>query len=208
MKTEVLTVGSFAMNCYLLIDAEDGEAIFIDPGAEAEHLINRVTSLGVSLKFIINTHCHIDHTAEVSKIIEHFNVPFYIHQEDLSLLDSLEEQGKFFGLEVSGSPQVSDFVKDGDQLKFGNINCNILHTPGHSPGGISLKMDNSVFVGDCLFMDSIGRTDLPGGDYDQLIRSIKTKLLALDDSTLVYPGHGPSTTVGRERISNPFLQNG
>ena len=207
MQTETLTVGSFAMNCYLVIDTKGKEAIFIDPGMEADTLINRTTELGVSLKFIINTHCHIDHTAEVFKMIKHFNVPFYIHQGDLPLLDSLEEQGKFFGVEVSGRPVVTNFVQDGDRLQFGDTLCTVLHTPGHSPGGISLKMDNSVFVGDCLFMDSIGRTDLPGGNYDQLIRSIKTKLLTLDDSTLVYPGHGPSTTIGRERISNPFLQH-
>jgi glyoxylase-like metal-dependent hydrolase (beta-lactamase superfamily II) len=206
MRIETITVGGFAMNCYLVIDEESGEAIYIDPGAEAEHLIEKVSELGVTPKFIINTHCHIDHTAEVASVKNHFNIPFYIHKSELSLLDSLKDQGNFFGVDVLGIPEVTDYVDEGDTLNFGTKQITIFHTPGHSPGGISIKIDNSVFVGDCLFMDSIGRTDLPGGNYEQLIGSIKTKLLTLEDSTNVYPGHGPSTTIGRERLHNPFLQ--
>ena len=207
MKIEVIPVSSFAMNCYLVVDPESGEAIYIDPGAEAEMLIEKIQKQGLTLKFVINTHCHVDHTAEVSRVINHFKVPFYIHRGDLPLLDILQEQGKFFGLKVQARPQVTDFVEDGDLIEFGKLTALILYTPGHSPGGISIQIKDSVFVGDCLFMDSIGRTDLPGGDYDQLISSIKTKLLILDDLTIVYPGHGPATTIGRERENNPFLQS-
>jgi glyoxylase-like metal-dependent hydrolase (beta-lactamase superfamily II) len=206
MKIDTFTVGSFAMNCYLVTDTESGEAIYIDPGAEADHLIEKISVQDIKLKFVINTHCHIDHTAEVSKVINYYKVPFYIHRGEQPLLDNLQEQGNFFGISVEDIPKVTDFVDDADSLEFGNRQIKILHTPGHSPGGISIKIENSVFVGDCLFMDSIGRTDLLGGDYNQLITSIKTKLLSLDNSTIVYPGHGPATTIGRERENNSFLQ--
>ena len=202
----MITVGSFAMNCYLITDPETGEAVFIDPGAESDRLINRISHDDLNLKFIINTHCHIDHTAEVSKIIDHFKVPFYIHKGELPLLEILQEQGEFFGIPVHGVPNVTEFIEDTQTIEMGNHHLKILHTPGHSPGGISILLDESVFVGDCLFLDSIGRTDLLGGDYNQLLTSIRTKLLSLEDSTTVYPGHGPATTIGRERENNPFLK--
>jgi glyoxylase-like metal-dependent hydrolase (beta-lactamase superfamily II) len=206
MKIETFPVSSFGMNCYLVADSESGEAIYIDPGAEADLLIENISNMNLNLKFIINTHCHVDHVAEASRVIDHFKVPFYIHKGDLPLLDNLPEQGKFFGLNVQKTPEITEFVNDGDSFDFGSLTALVLHTPGHSPGGISIKIENSVFVGDCLFMDSIGRTDLPGGNYDQLIKSINDKLLTLDDTTVVYPGHGPATTIGRERKNNPFLQ--
>ena len=206
MKIETFPVSSFGMNCYLVSDSESGAAIYIDPGAEADMLIENISNMNLNLKFIINTHCHIDHVAEASKVIDHFQIPFYIHKGDLPLLDNLREQGKFFGLNVQEIPKITEFVNDGDSFNFGKLTASVLHTPGHSPGGISIKIENSVFVGDCLFMDSIGRTDLPGGNYTQLMKSIQDKLLTLDDSTIVYPGHGPATTIGRERKNNPFLQ--
>ncbi len=198
-------MGSFAMNCYLVCDEDSREAIFIDPGAEAERLIDEVEKENLNLKYIINTHCHIDHTAEVDKVMNHFNLPFHMHEGDIGLLKSLKEQGSFFGISVGEIPQSIKFVEDGNHLLIGDRKCTIIHTPGHSPGGISIKIDSDVFVGDCLFLDSIGRTDLPGGDYEQLINSIRTRLLSLDDATIVYPGHGPPTTIGRERQHNPFL---
>jgi hydroxyacylglutathione hydrolase len=205
MKIETLTVGSFSMNCYLVVDEDSGEAILIDPGAESDRLIDKIEGDGLDLKYIINTHCHIDHAAEVAQVMNHFKVPFYIHHGDLDLLNSLKEQGTFFGISVGEAPKVTKFVEDGNQLTFGNKTCLVIHTPGHSPGGISIKIDTSVFVGDCLFLNSIGRTDLPGGDYSQLINTIRTKLLSLDEATTVYPGHGPPTTIGRECRYNPFL---
>lgn len=206
MHIETLTVGTFAMNCYLLIDTATSAAIYIDPGAQAQHLIDMVESMGVQLKALINTHCHVDHTAEAIEVQRYFNVPYYIHEEEWPLLKMLPQQGAMFGLAVSGIPAVSSYLKQGDSIEFGTIKGKVLHTPGHSPGGISLLFNQDVFVGDCLFMDSIGRTDLYHGDYDQLITSIKTKLLTLDEDTKVYPGHGPATTIGREKRQNPFLQ--
>lgn len=205
MRIETITVGAFAMNCYLLSDPETSEAIYIDPGAESEQLIGKVTDAGLRLKYIINTHCHIDHAAEVKRVQQHFNVPYYIHEEELPLLKMLPAQGEMFGMPIAGIPSVDSYLKDGDSIEFGKIKGKILHTPGHSPGGISLLFNWDVFVGDCLFHDSIGRTDLHKGNYDQLITSIKSKLLTLDEQIRVYPGHGPSTTIGREKMHNPFL---
>ena len=207
MNIDTITVSSFEMNCYLVSDPESGEAIYIDPGAEAEMLIDKIHKQDLNLRYVINTHCHVDHCAEISQVVNYFKVPYFIHRGDLPLLDILQEQGDMFGLKVKALPPVTGFVEDGDIIEFGKLKALILHTPGHSPGSISIKIQGAVFVGDCLFMDSIGRTDLPGGDYNQLITSIKTKLLSLNDLTVVYPGHGPATTIGREKNHNPFLQS-
>lgn len=206
MQIETITVGAFAMNCYLLIDPETSMAIYVDPGAEAQHLIDVAESIGVQLTGIVNTHCHVDHTAEVLEVQQHFNVPYYIHEKEWPLLQMLHQQGAMFGITVAGIPSVSSYLKQGDEIEFGKIKGVVLHTPGHSPGGISLLFNQDVFVGDCLFMDSVGRTDLYQGDYHQLITSIKTKLLTLDENTKVYPGHGPATNIGREKKQNPFLR--
>ncbi len=206
MKIETLTVGSFAMNSYLVMDTASRESLFIDPGAESDRLIRKANELEADVRFVLNTHCHIDHAAEIATVIKAFKAPYLIHQADLSLLHSLKDQGTFFGIPVSEIPEVSRYVQHGDILKLGKLECVILHTPGHSPGGISVLIEGAVFVGDCLFYDSIGRTDLPGGNYDQLIRSITANLLTLPDSTTVYPGHGPATSVGREKANNPFLK--
>jgi glyoxylase-like metal-dependent hydrolase (beta-lactamase superfamily II) len=205
MRITTITVGPFAMNCYLVGDEVTRQAIIIDPGAESKRLIEKITSDHWQLLYIVNTHCHIDHTAEAGVIQKHFKIPFYIHKQELPLLDSLIEQGELFGITVKEIPVVSSFLQDGDKLQVGQLNGTVLYTPGHSPGGISLLFGNHVFVGDCLFQDSIGRTDLYGGNYEQLIESITNKLLSLNDNTKVYSGHGPATTIGRERKYNPFL---
>jgi hydroxyacylglutathione hydrolase len=205
MHIETIVVGMFATNCYLLTDPQTSQAVLIDPGAEADRVIKKVEDKQIKLQYIVNTHCHIDHACEVAQVQKYFNVPFYIHEEEAPLLKMLPEQGRLFGLVVKDTPTVTAYIKDGEVLQFGNMKGRVLHTPGHSPGGISINFDNHLFVGDCLFMDSIGRTDLYRGDYDQLIHSIKTKLLTFDDSVTVYPGHGPSTTIGREKALNPFL---
>jgi hydroxyacylglutathione hydrolase len=194
------------MNSYLVSDPDKAEAIFIDPGAETKRLIKKVKELNLKIRSIITTHCHIDHIADSILIQEHFNVPYYIHEEDLPLLESLPEQALSLGLQYSGIPKNVNFIKEGDIINFGNLVAKILHTPGHSPGGISVLFGQHVFVGDLLFKDSIGRSDLYKGNYDQLITSIKTKLLVLDENTIVYPGHGSATSIGREKRKNPFLQ--
>jgi hydroxyacylglutathione hydrolase len=206
MQIEAITVGPFAMNCYLLIDENTQTVILIDPGAEKDRLIKRIEKNKLQVKYIINTHCHIDHTGAAGEIQQYFKIPFYIHEQELPLLNSLPDQGRLFGIAVTKIPDVTACLNDGDTLNVGEVRGTVLYTPGHSPGGLSFLFEDHVFVGDCLFMDSIGRTDLYGGNYDQLIDSIKNKLLTLKDETKVYSGHGPVTTIGRERRFNPFLQ--
>ena len=207
LNIDTLTVGPFAMNSYLISDPVTLEAMFIDPGTEIKRLIDKVEALNLTLKYIVITHCHIDHIADSVVIQDHFKIPFYIHDEELPLLESLPEQALRLGLSFTGIPKTVIFIKDGDVMNLGEYKAKILHTPGHSPGGISVLFDGHIFVGDLLFKDSIGRSDLYKGDINQLLTSIKRKVLILDDKTRVYPGHGPVTTVGRERKNNPFLKN-
>ena len=189
----------------MINDSETKEAILIDPGSESARIIAHVQNKGVNLRSIINTHCHIDHVAELAVIQNYFKVPFYIHAEEKPLLDGLEEQGRFFGIDTKGIPDVAGNLSEGSQVQLGKMSGLVLHTPGHSPGSLSLYFGNHLFVGDCIFMDSIGRTDLYKGNYNQLIKSIKEKILSLPDDTIIYPGHGPTTSVGREKKFNPFI---
>lgn len=206
LNIETFVVGPFQMNTYLVSDPDSGESLLIDPGGDLPRIAARIQKDNLKIKYIINTHCHIDHAAQGYAAQKEFKAPLLIHKNELPLLESLKEQGLTFGIEISGIPQDLTFIKDQDKIEFGNKTATILYTPGHSPGGISIYIKAHVFVGDCLFMDSIGRTDLYKGDYQQLINSIKGKLLVLDDETEVYPGHGPKTTIGREKRFNPFLQ--
>jgi hydroxyacylglutathione hydrolase len=206
MNVETITVGPLAVNCYIISDPESNEAILIDPGSEAKRIINLIEVRNLKLKSIINTHCHIDHIAEVKSIQDHFNAPFLIHENELPVLKMLSKSDGLFGIGVSGIPEVSDYLIPDQEISFGQLTGKILYTPGHSPGGISISILNHVFVGDCLFKNSIGRTDLHGGNYDELISSIMTKLFTLPDDTIVHPGHGPLTTIQFEKKNNPFLR--
>ena len=157
---------------------------------------------------LINTHCHIDHVLGNKFVSELWDLELYIHKEDLPVLENVKDISGFFGFEnYERSPSPKHFLAQGDTLNFGDSSFDILFTPGHAPGHICLlsKKDEFIIAGDVLFNGSIGRTDLPGGDYDTLIESIKTKLLPLDENTIVYCGHGPSTSIGKEKMSNPFL---
>jgi glyoxylase-like metal-dependent hydrolase (beta-lactamase superfamily II) len=206
MNIETITVGPLAVNCYIVSDPESNEAVLIDPGSESKRIINLIEVRNLKLNSIINTHCHIDHLAEVKAIQDHFDVQFFIHENELPVLNMLGESNGLFGIDVSGVPEVSGYLLPDQEITIGEQKGTILFTPGHSPGGISLSIQNHVFVGDCLFKDSIGRTDLHGGNYNELITSIKTKLFTLSDDTIVYPGHGPITTIEYERRNNPFLR--
>ena len=206
LKIERMTLGDFAVNCYLVYDPATMEGILIDPGLEAETIIQEVEKHKVTIQLIFNTHAHIDHAADAGIVQKHFDVPFYLHREELPLLNSLPDQGLMFGIEVRSLPEVTGYLKHDEQIQFGKFHGRVIHTPGHSPGGLSLYFDGHVFVGDCLFRDSIGRTDLYKGDYNQLVNTIRTRLFSLPGDTRVYPGHGPVTTISRETESNPFLQ--
>jgi hydroxyacylglutathione hydrolase len=202
---KTLQVGMIGTNCYIVACSNTKEAAVIDPGDEAQRIMKTVKENGLSVSVIINTHGHWDHVGGNNELFQLTGVPVLIHEKDASFL--AEEKlnlGTFIG-KKSSSHMADQLLKEGDQVKVGNLSFSILHTPGHTPGGISIVGKNVVFVGDTLFAGSIGRTDLPGGGFDILIRSIKDKLFSLDDSYIVYPGHGPSTTIGWERKNNPFL---
>lgn len=205
MIIKTVVVGPLGVNCYILGCEDTKEAAIIDPGDNADEIIKVIHEEGLNPGFIINTHAHFDHVGGVKTIQEHFKIDFFLHKEDLFLIDNVSEQATAFGLNPIPKPEVDKFVNNGDKISLGNKVINVIHTPGHSPGCVCYHIDNNVFVGDTMFAGSIGRTDLPGGSYETLINSIKKRLFPLGDSTIVYPGHGPSTTIENERKHNPFL---
>ena len=178
----------------------------VDPGDEADRVLRFLSDVGAKPKLILATHTHFDHVLGVAGLKEKTGAQFMLHKEDLPVLESMQAQVRqFMGYEVPPPPRVDGFVKHGDIVRFGEEKVEVLHTPGHSPGSISLAGDGFVFTGDALFNQSIGRTDLPGGDFDTLIRSINEQLFRLKDDTIVYPGHGPETSIGDEKLANPFV---
>jgi hydroxyacylglutathione hydrolase len=205
MQVECLVVGAMASNCYLVWCEDTKEAIIIDPGAEGERITDEVDQKGLTVKYIVNTHGHIDHIAANTVIKEATDAKLAIHIEDLPMLTVPElNLSQYMGRKYC-SPQADLSLCDGDELTVGKDVLTVLHTPGHTRGGISLKGTGVIFVGDTLFAGSVGRTDFPGGSYEELIASIKNKILPCGDEFIVYPGHGPATTVGSERANNPFL---
>ena len=204
VQVHTLVVGKLQTNCYIL--ASKGEALVVDPGDEPPRILRYVNDLKAKLKTIVATHTHFDHVLGVTELKTQTGAPFLIHKDDLEILETMQERVRmFFGLKVPAPPKVDSFLKESDSVKFGGETLKVLHTPGHSPGSISLVGDGFVITGDALFNQSIGRTDLPGGDFNTLINSIKSKLFALSDDTMVYPGHGPETSIGDERLANPFV---
>lgn len=201
---KIFTVGPMEANCYILYNPDKKEGLIIDPGAEGSRLIKFIEQEKISIKYIINTHGHPDHIGANRKVKEYTNAPILIHQYDAPMLTrSGSVLSLIFPLE-SSSPAADTFVKDGDLIECAGMKLKVLHTPGHTPGGISLLLDDSIFTGDTLFSGSVGRFDLPGGSEEVLLNSIK-KILSLDENLIIYPGHGPSTTVGEELRSNPFI---
>ncbi len=194
-------VTPFYTNCYVVKDS--GEAIVIDPGEATPALAASVTDCDV--KMVFNTHCHCDHSGGNAEMVKLTGAPLVCHEADLPLLQTLCEQGRMFGVPFSPSPDPERFVAHGDIVQVGDIRFEVRHAPGHSPGHVVLVADGVVIAGDVLFAGSIGRTDLPGGSMGQLLNSIEQQLMTLPDATVVYCGHGPNTTIGEERMSNPFL---
>lgn len=214
MIHEILPVGWLQCNCSVFGDQEGGEAIVIDPGDEIERILEVLRRHRLKLTLIAITHAHIDHIGGARKLKEATGAPVYMHEGDLWLARALPQQALMIGLpglpETAVLEALDGLLKEGDVLRVGPASGSVLHTPGHTGGSVSLYFPDAggkkLFAGDTLFQDSIGRTDLPGGDTAQIFRSLQTKLLALDDDTVVFPGHGPLTTIGRERAENPFLQ--
>jgi hydroxyacylglutathione hydrolase len=204
VEIHTLVVGKLQTNCYIL--KSGSEAIIVDPGDEPERILMFIKDIRATPARIVATHTHFDHVLGVDAVRKATKTPFLIHPDDLPMLQSMQSRVRqIMGFEVPAPPKVDGYVKDGDSLKVGDETIRVLHTPGHSPGSISLAGDGYVLTGDALFNQSIGRTDLPGGDLNTLIRSIREKLFKLDDETIVYPGHGPETTIGDERLANPFV---
>jgi hydroxyacylglutathione hydrolase len=202
---EFLPVGPIMANCYIVGCKETHEASVIDPGDEAERILLKLAGLKLKVKYIINTHGHFDHVGANRKMKEATGADILIHALDAPMLGSLAQAAAAFGLKSENSPPPDKTVDDGDIITFGKISLKVIHTPGHSPGGISLYTDGFLFVGDTLFQGSIGRTDLPGGNFNTLKSSIHDKLFPLDDNIRVLTGHGPETSIGKEKRYNPFV---
>ena len=211
MIIETRAVEPFFKNGFVVGCDDTREAIVIDPGDEVDLLLDTVRERELTIRYILLTHAHLDHVTGVATAKRALGVPVGLHREDNFLYEAVVEQGRMFGLRVEPQPPVDFFYEENAPLTFGRLGAWPLHTPGHCPGGVCLaigtpgEVQRTLFVGDTLFAGSIGRTDLPGGDRDTLIRSIRTVLFSFPDDTVVYPGHGDPTTVGRERVSNPFL---
>ncbi|MEL7568017.1 MAG: MBL fold metallo-hydrolase [Dehalobacterium sp.] len=205
MIIQGIQVGMIGTNCYLVACPDTKEAVVIDPGDEAKRIFNLAEKNGFKVSAIVNTHGHWDHVGGNNELKKLTGAPIFIHEQDAKFLtDGKLNLGSMMG-KNEVSPLADRILQEGDTVKVGNMELKVIHTPGHTPGGISLVGEKDVFVGDTLFAGSIGRTDLPGGNYGVLISAIKSKLLTLDDEMKVYPGHGPSTTIGREKKKNPFL---
>ena len=211
ISLKTLTFNSFQVNTYILHD-ETNEAIIIDPACqstqETDQIIQYIKDNNLTPKAIINTHGHIDHIVGVNDIKNTFSIPFKIHSEDTLLLENALYSAQLFGFNLETIPIVDEFIEEGATIAFGNSTIKALHVPGHSPGSLVFYSEDAgfVIVGDVLFNGSIGRTDLPGGNLETLLSGIKEKLLNLPKNTVVYSGHGPSTTIGQEHDTNPFLK--
>ena len=204
------TFGPFQENTYILFD-ETKKGVIIDPGCssslERKGLLDTIADEGIELVHLLNTHCHLDHIAGNYIINEKFNLPLTMHKPDIPTLYMAPKSAELYGIPLTPSPEPEVFIDEGDSIKFGNSELKVLFTPGHAPGHVVFynEEQNFLIAGDTVFQRSIGRTDLPGGDHDTLIQSIKDKILTLPDNTIIYSGHGPSTTVVEERMENPYL---
>jgi len=206
MQIKCLTVGPLLANCYLVWCEETKEAVVIDPGAEGEKIVSEIEKEHLRVKYIINTHGHVDHISANREVKNRTGAKILIHADDAPLLTNPQlNLSSYLGAPVTGPPP-DVLLCEGEEIEIGNnLKLEVIHTPGHTRGGICLLADKVVFTGDTLFAGSVGRTDFPGGSYTELLDSIKKKILTLGDDYVIYPGHGPASTVGEERRNNPFL---
>ncbi len=208
MLIEAITVGPLQVNCFVIACSETRQAMVIDPGDDGERILEFLQKEGLHLQTIINTHGHFDHIGANRFLVAATGAELLIHERDVPLISKAAEHAALYELKGTPSPPPTRMLQGGETLTVGELEVAVIHMPGHSPGGIALLVDGHLFSGDSLFAGSIGRTDLPGGDYRQLIDGIREKLLTLPDTTVVHPGHGPDTTIGREKRINPFVGEG
>ena len=206
MLIERLNVGPLDVNCYIVSCSRTRQALIIDPGGDAALIAALLTRKGLEPMLVVNTHWHFDHVGGNAELLRRYPVSLGMHRADLPVLAAVPEMGRVFHLELEPSPQPTMFLEDNAVLKVGDLQFRVLHTPGHSPGSICLLTGNTLFSGDTLFADGVGRTDLIGGSAEQMQTSLYGCLLKLPDETAVYPGHGPETTIGREKLT--LLANG
>lgn len=211
---ETFTVPPFGENTYLLGDADAGAAIVVDPGGRVDDILRVAAQRGVTIRAIVNTHAHIDHVSGVEELKQRTGAPFWLHRDAEPMLATGPAQAEMFGLPPFEVPAIDAYLTEGQTIDVGGIALAVRHTPGHAPGHVTLvgpevELDGRkspfALCGDAIFLGSIGRTDLPGGDYDVLMGAIEREILTLPDETVLYSGHGPATTVGRERRTNPFV---
>ncbi len=205
MILEKVVVGPLAVNSYIIGCEQTRIGAVIDPGDEAEKIEQTIAQLNLQIKFILLTHGHIDHLAHLQRLQKKYQAKFLMHEADSFLLEHASSQAELFELPDPGHPQPDAFLNDGDKITLGNLTISVLHTPGHSPGSVTFFVEDKLFVGDLIFSGSIGRTDLPGGNFEQLIHSVNTKIFVLPDAVEIFPGHGTKTTVGFEKSTNPFF---
>lgn len=206
MIIQMLTVGPIMANCFIVGCEDTNNAVVIDPGDEADRILLSLSESKLTVKYIINTHGHFDHVGGNKRVKEVTGADLLIHPLDAPMLNQLSDNASKWGMFSEDSPPPDWEIDEGDTIEFGQIRMKVIHTPGHTQGGISLFTDGYVFVGDTLFSGSIGRTDFPGGDHETLISSIQDKLFKLGDDVKVMSGHGPETTIDQEKRHNPFAR--
>ena len=206
LQVEPLVVGPLFSNCYIVWDKSVKQGAIIDPGDDADNILKVVKELGIKIKYILATHGHFDHVGAVAPLRRELKAEFLAHKDDFFFIEDGENAARRWNIEIEQPPKPDRFIEDGEKIKVGNFELEVLHTPGHSPGGISFLYDRMLFAGDTLFQGSIGRTDFRNGSLEDLAKSIKTRLYTLPDDTIVYTGHGPVTTIGDEKRYNAFVR--
>lgn len=205
MKLESLVVGPIQVNCFIITCPTTHQSAIVDPGDDADRILRKCESQNINLTKILLTHGHFDHIGAVHHIKKATDAEILMHKADEFLIQAAPMQAAAFGLPAPPTFTVDTYIQEGDEITVGELAAAVIETPGHTPGGVCFQFENDLFAGDTLFYGGIGRTDLPGGNYDQILQSIKTKLFVLPDELRVYSGHGPATTIGREKQYNPFV---